>query len=55
MNNNDIVAFEVDNTYEPASKQWGGSEVNAKMSNGMNPPEDSRNDNHHFGYEEHRG
>jgi hypothetical protein len=55
VNNNDIVAFEVDNTYEPASKQWGGSEVNAKTSNGMNPPEDSQNDNHHFGYEEHGG
>ena len=55
MSNNDHVGYEVaDNNYEPASEQWGDSEVNSTMGNIMNPTEDSgvRN-NHHLGYEEH--
>ena len=57
MSNNDHVGYEVDdNNYEPASEQWGDSEVNATMGNVMNPTEDSGVcNNHHLGYEEHGG
>ena len=56
VSNNDHVGYEVDNTHEPASEQWGDSEVNATMSNIMHLTQDGGViKNHHLGYEEHVG
>ena len=57
VSNDEIVAYEVDNTYKPTSEQWGGGlEANATMVDGVNPTEDSGvSNNHYFGYEEHGG
>jgi len=56
VSNNDHVIYEVDNTDEPASEQWGDSEVNTTMSKAMNLTEDCGvSKNHHLGYGEHVG
>ncbi len=54
VSKNDDVGFEGDHTYETDLKQWGDSEVNATMGDGMNPTEHNGvSNNHHLGYNEH--